>query len=151
MAELKDGQTYAGRPLLIEMTESPKQKKAQLSFGVAVIDEEGVEHQLVKNGGLEGEGLQYTVQDAENMGADTSLPIEEWTADPNKKLRCRIEIDPQYGPQLKSIFDAEKEIPAEAIIKKNKMSDSKKKEVSALLSDKIKALRVAKGGSDVPF
>ena len=144
MASLKEGM-YDAQPLSIGLILSSKKGTEMMAFAVSVDDGDGGKHELIKNGGLTDASLAYTVQDAENMGANTSQPMSDWKADPNRHLRVRIEID-EYGPKVKSIFDADKGVPAEAILKKQAMPIARQKEISAQLADRIKALKAMSGG-----
>ena len=140
MGNLREGM-YDARPLKVSLTTSEVKKTEMMAFAVVVKDDDGGTHELIKNGGLTDESLAYTVQDAQNMGCDTSDPMMcNWKADPNRKLRVRIAMDPKYGPQVKSIFDADKGVPAEAILKKTAMPEARQKEISAQLADRIKAI-----------
>jgi len=144
MGNLKEGMYDAG-PLTAKLVVSSKKGTEMMAFAVIVDDGDGGKHELIKNGGLTEASLAYTVQDAENLGCDTSLPMSEWKVDPSRKLRVRIEID-EYGPKVKSIFDANKGVPAEAILKKQEMPIARQKEISALLADRIKALKALSPG-----
>lgn len=115
---------------------------------------------MTKFSGLDGQGLEYVMQDAETCGCNTSQDIREWMVDPKRSIRVKLEVDGEYGLKLKSIFPMDG--GGGAIIKKQAMGEARKAAVAESVNARIAALRAKAGkgsgsaigtpdDSDIPF
>lgn len=140
---------------------------AQLGIEMSVHAEKDAEGnvtravRMTKFGGLEGEGLQYTLQDAENVGCTGDDVAEfEKTFDPNRVVRVHV-IHDDYGAKLKSIFGPNTGgAPVGFLINQNRMDEEDAVRVAREVNAKMKAIRaqkaneaaaaVAAGGAAMP-
>lgn len=147
MADMKAGY-FEANPVKVELTRTLKNNIPMLRMVCGVIDEEGIVHEMDKHGGLSGEGLQYTCEDAERLGCDITLPMKEWKVDTKRKVKVKVEMDGQYGLKMKSIYDFDSNGPAIS----KPMTTDQASEISASMEEHLKAIREKKGNkSGVPF
>lgn len=142
---------YAAKPTECGMTRSKNgHEQFAIECAFEVPDDTAPEGKrtvhLTKFGGLDGEGLEYTVRDAETVGCDTSLDIREWRVDPTRVVRVKVVIDGEWGAKLKSIFPADG-AGGGALIRKQAMDEAQKASVAERVNARIAALKARGGGA----
>jgi hypothetical protein len=147
--EINEGY-YTAKPTACGMTVSKNgHDQFAIECAIEVAEEGGTRTvHMTKFGGLEGEGLEYTMRDAETCGCDVSQDIREWQVDPTKTIRVRVIIDGQYGAKLKSIFPLDG--GGGVLIQKQAMAEDRKAAVASAVNQRLAALRAKAGQASGP-
>lgn len=140
---LPDGY-YMAKPTAwgLIITEKNHVEQFAIECAVMLTADDGTEYTVsfTKFGGLDGEGLQYTMQDAEICGAKVyeEEDIRKWELDKTKTVKVHVVADGQYGPKLKSIFGPDS---GGILIGKLKMDEATAAERAPGINERIAALK----------
>jgi len=109
---------------------------------------------MTKFGGLKDQGLTYTMQDAENCGADvTNVDIRTWVTNPTRRVRVHVVMEEYEGkvrPKLKSIFDPNSQQESGFLIQKQAMPTDMAASVAADARGRIQAILAQRGNPAQP-
>lgn len=148
--DVPDGM-YRASPVACGITKTEKghiQFAIECAVKVPLDDGEFAVVNMTKFGGIEtDEGMTYAMQDAENVGCDTSKPMEQWTVDPKITVVCKVLRD-EYGVKLKSIFP-DRPLEAGFLIKKMEIPAEEKEHHMNEVNARLAAIRAkrADGGT----
>lgn len=143
LEDVPDG-TYRANPIMCGFTKAQKAGSKQFAIEcrihVRAENGETIYVNATKFGGVDtDEGAGYALQDAENCGVDTALPIDQWQVNPEVTVIAKVVRD-EYGVKLKSIF-ADKPLEAGFLIKKNAIPDDEKPLAFQEMNDRFAMLR----------